>query len=139
MYKRKEVIEEEHLDWNVPSQDENINKHQEVPSVPIPKTKSNLSTDKTYVEDIPEKQNKIIDFLYKYEYLSLGIIVIILPYLVGLFFNFVLFYVYSGISLAKVFNIDTNHNVFELWTIGAYTFITLWMIWILLKILNEKK
>lgn len=139
MYKRKEVIEEEHLDWNVPSQDENINKYQEVPSVPIPKTKSNLSTDKNFVEDIPEKQNKLMDLLYKYEYLSLGMILIILPYLVGFFFNFILFYVYSGISLAEVFNIDTNHNVFELWTIGAYTFATIWIIWILLKTLTDKR
>ena len=139
MYKRKEVVEEEHLEWDKKTKETIQEKNVEVTLPPKVKHKELLIDEESSFENKSDKQSNVITFFYKYEYLSIGLIILILPYLVGLLFNFVLFYIYSGITLDKVFNIEKKHNIFELWSIGAYTFVTLGIIWILLKTLKDSR
>jgi len=138
MYKRNEVIEEEHLEWDktkdiVQEKDVKVTLPHEV------KPEILLIAEESSFENKSDKQSNVMTFFHKYEYLSLGLIILILPYLVGLLFNFVLFYIYSGITLDKVFIIEKEHNIFEFWTIGIYTFVTSWIIWIILKTLNDSR
>jgi len=129
MYKRNEDIEEEHLKWDKKTKD--IVQEKDVKVTLPPEVKPEIL--------LIDKQSNVMTFFYKYEYLSLGLIILILPYLVGLLFNFVLFYIYSGITLDKVFIIEKEHNILEFWTIGIYTFVTSWIIWIMLKTLNDSR
>ena len=138
MYKRKENVKEEHLDWDKQPKESNEEKNLKVTSENEVKHESSVIPIENSVEIESDKESIIMTFVYKYEYLSLGIIVLILPYLVGLVFNLVLFYIYSGITLDKVFAIEKEHHILELWTIGGYSFITLSIIWIILKTLTSK-
>ena len=139
MYKRNEVIEEEHLEWNKKSKDIVQEKDLKVTLPAEVKPKKLLINEESSSENKSDKQSSIMTFFYKYEYLSLGLIILILPYLVGLLFNFVLFYIYSGTTLNKAFIIEKEHNILELWTIGVYAFITSWIIWIIFKTLSDNR
>ncbi len=139
MYKRDEVVEEEHLDWDKKTKETIQEKDVKVTLSSEAKHENLVLNEESKVENKSDIQNNVMTFFMKYEYLSLGLIILILPYLVGLLFNFVLFYIYSGITLDKVFNIEKKQNIFELWSIGAYTFVTLGIIWILLKTLKDSR
>jgi hypothetical protein len=139
MYKRNEVIEEEDLEWNKKTKDTVQENDLEVTLPPEVKHEKLLIDEESSFENQSDKQSNVMAFFYKYEYLSLGLIILILPYLVGLLFNFVLFYIYSGTTLDKAFSIEKEHNILELWTIGVYAFVTSWIIWIILKTLNDNR
>lgn len=137
MYKRKEVIEEENLDWEDETRDR-IQKKDVIVSLPSKaKIKNVLLDEENTVENKFDKQRNLMTYIDEYEDLSLGLTILLVPYLVGLLFNSLLFYVYSGITLDKVLTIEKEYKIFELWSIGAYTFITSWIIWILFKMLKE--
>ena len=139
MYKRDEKIEEEQLDWDEESTPKTDEKELTVikPYEPRPKNYSSKDEGKYYYE-LP-KQSSLESFLEKYEILTLVSGGLLLPYIVGLLFNSALFYMYSGVTIAKIFSVNKNPTIFELWTIGAYFFVTLWLIGIVMKILFGKR
>lgn len=137
MYKRKEVIEQEDLDWDNKTRDSYEDRAVKVSRPPNEKRKKIFLNVETEIEKKNVKQSTVMTFFNEYEYLSLALMIFMIPYLVGLLFNAVLFYIYSGITLVKVFSIEKQNNIFELWSVGAYTFVTSWMIWIIFKTFKE--
>jgi len=140
MYKRKEVIEDEHLDWDDHSKDKVQENNLKVTLPHDAKDKQLLTHKENGFQNKPEIKHKVTTYIDENEPVwLLGLGILIVPYLVGLLFNIVLFYIYSGISLGKVFSIEKEYKVFELWSIGAYTFVTLGIIFILLQMFKEGK
>ena len=139
MYKRNENIKDENLDWDDESKDEIQEKNIKVTLEPEVKSEKLSPKKEISFEIMSDKKSHIMTLFHKYEYVSLGLIILVLPYLVGLLFTFVLFYIYSGITLDKVFIIEKEHNILEFWTIGIYAFVTSWIIWIILKTLNDSR
>ena len=135
MYKRDEVIEEEDLDWEGHSKDLVEENHEQVPL----RSNSKRKRRPLHQEVSFDKKLSIMNYFNGNEYLLLALFVLIVPYLVGFLFNASLFYMYSGISLGKVFGIANTYKIIELWTIGAYTFITIWIVWILVKTFIESR
>ena len=139
MYKRKEVTEEEHLDWDSKTRDTTQDKMVNISRPAEQKPKQIILNEESNVEENPHIQSSVLTFFDEHEYSVILPMILIVPYLVGLLFNFILFYTYSGITLGKVFSIEKQHNIIELWSIGAYLFITLGTIWILLKMFKEAR
>lgn len=140
MYKRKEVIEEEHLDWDDHPKDKIQEKNLKVTLPHDAKHKQLLTHKKSRFQNKPEIKHKVSTYIDGNEPMwLLGLSILIIPYLVGLLFNILLFYIYSGISLDKIFSIEKEYKVFELWSIGAYTFVISGTIWILLQMFKEDR
>lgn len=137
MYKRKEVIEEEHLDWEKKPKDTVQQKDFKGTLESEAKHKKLLLNKESGFKNKSDIEHNVMTYFNGNEYLWLGLIVLIVPYLVGLLFNTLLFYIYSGITFDKVFSIEKESKIFELWTIGAYTFVTIWILWVLLKMFKE--
>ncbi len=137
MYKRKEVIEEEDLDWDSKTRDIIPDKNVNVSRPSEAKRKQILLNEEVKIEEKTHIQNSVLTFFNEHEYSLLVPMILIVPYLVGILFNFILFYLYSGVTFVKVFSVEKQHNMFELWSVGAYTFITIGTIWILLKMFKE--
>lgn len=138
MYKRKEVIVEEHLDWDDHSKDKIQEKNLKVTLPHDAKHKQLLTHKESGFQNKPEIKHKVTNYIDENEPLwLLGLGILIVPYLLGLLINIVLFYIYSGISLGEVFSIEKQYKIWELWSIGAYTFVTLGIILILLQMFKE--
>jgi len=51
------------------------------------------------------------------------------PYIVGFLISYFLFSFYGGMSIGSFLNIEQGNFQIELWALGAYLFVTLWVIW----------
>ena len=129
MYERKETIEEENLDWG-----EDLEKIDDK----IEKTKHIIHSD--------SKNNKIIfnnrvnsdrklnikksitNLSHEHSEIALVLSILILPYMVGFIVSYLLFYIYGGMSIGNFLNIEKGNLHFELWSIGAYFFVTVGVI-----------
>ena len=59
--------------------------------------------------------------------------IVIVPYILGFVITFFLYSFYGGMTIAGFFTIDKDYLPFQLWSIGAYLFITAWVIWAVLN------
>ena len=135
MYKRKEEIEEEDLDWD--SQPKDSAKVEEKNVISKNDNKSlHQGTEPVYSSNV---KKGVSAYFNGNEYLLLGLSILIVPYLVGFLFNTILFFIYGGMSLATVLGIVIKYKALELWSIGAYAFITIGIIWILLQAYNDRR
>lgn len=129
MYTRVETIEEENLNWeNVPV--------QEPEAAPVEKTEftmrdkiklflnkgGNVGRGKFSVK-------KMTGFINQNSEISSLFAVVVFPYILGFCFSYFLFYFYGGMSIGSFLGMEQNHLFIEMWSIGAYIFITAWVIW----------
>lgn len=120
MYARTETIEEENLDWEanpaamLRKMDVKITEAS-MPSMSQEKKKFNLKKMTHFLEANPE--------------LSLLFSIVSLPYTVGFIISYFLFYYYGGMSIESFLNIEKGSIHIEFWSIGAYIFITVGVIW----------
>ena len=65
--------------------------------------------------------------------------ILLFPYMLGLMLTYFLFSFYGGISLLSFLGIDKDYFSIQLWVLGAYFFITAWVIWVVLRTLALKR
>lgn len=120
MYKRAEQIEEENINWEHTST-------QEVQPITDQKSTTNLftsiqSTLQNRMDSIAKKLN---DFIDDNTEIALLFSVVVLPFVVGFCFSYALFYLYGGVPISGFIEMGKDHTVLEMWSIGAYIFITI--------------
>ncbi|WP_309499885.1 hypothetical protein [Sulfurovum sp.] len=126
MYKRMEIIEEENLNW------ESV-----LVQPPVEKTDYKLKTFLNNGMNVGKKKlniRKLTSFINENSEISLLFSVVILPYIVGFCFSYFLFYFYGGMSIGSFLGAEQNHSSIEMWSIGAYIFITGLAIWSILAL-----
>jgi hypothetical protein len=138
MYKRVEQIEEENLDWDQQNsrliEAERMQKENVIFS-PTYKSKKTLGQSLTEF-DI---EKRVSHFVVKNMEISSFMGILILPYFVGFLFTYVLFYSYGGMSIIAFLSIDKEFLLLQLWSIGAYMFVTLWLFWAFSHIVQSSK
>jgi len=120
MYARTETIEEENLDWDI---------H---PTAMLEKMDVKIIETAMPSKSKEEKRfklKKLTHFLGANPELSLLFSIVSLPYTVGFFISYFLFYYYGGMSIESFLQIEKGSIHIEFWSIGAYIFITVGVIW----------
>jgi len=64
---------------------------------------------------------------------------LLFPYMLGLTLAYFLFSFYSGMTLLTFLSIDKDYLYIQLWAMGAYFFITAWMIWVILRTFTNRR
>jgi len=138
MYKRKEQIAEENLDWEK-AQNKKIEKNTQTgATVTLPPSfQSKQNIWKSIAKFDMQKKSK--HFLERNMQFSSFMGILVLPYFVGFVIAYFLFYTYGNMSLMRFLNIDKEFFIMHLWSIGAYIFITLWVCWAFIYILKSSK
>lgn len=142
MYVRKENIPEENLDWD--------GSHEKVNQ---PEIESEKKEDKHVIH--PAAQNKIVlkqkvnfsqiniksiilNFLDEHGALSFMITLLTFPYIIGfIVISFIL--LYGGVPINRFFSSKEGIFHFELWSVGAYIFITLGVIWLVTLLFSQRR
>ena len=136
MYKCEVKIAGENLEWdqgNEPSKQVKVG----MPSV-IKQKKSfqhkqvGLSQKFSVKNNVMDLSNRDITFF------SIAA-TLLLPYMLGLMLTYFLFSFYGGMSLLSFLGIDKDYHSIQMWALGAYFFITAWVIWVVLRILTHKR
>ena len=125
MYKRAEQIEEENLNWERETiQETHVLTSEKLTSKP--QTSLQLSLQNR-IESITKKLNfkKINDFIDDNAEIALLFAVVVLPFVVGFCFSYALYYLYGGVTISGFLAMGKDHTVLEMWSIGAYVFITI--------------
>ena len=136
MYERKDHIEDENLDWG--EDIEKINNSEtdletkETKHVIHPATEHNkiIFKKKVKVTQVNIKR-EITNLLVQYSEISLLLSLLILPYIIG-FFVIAFILLSGGVPIDSFFSLKEQIFHFELWSIGAYIFITAGVIWAVL-------
>ncbi|MEA2049031.1 MAG: hypothetical protein U9O64_11380 [Campylobacterota bacterium] len=141
MYKRVEKIEEENLDWgeknthlveNTLGQRENLN----VPPLKNKKIKNKKRLFRSISDfEIQKKLSKMFD--KNIEFASF-IGVLLLPYFVGFSIAYALFYTYADMTIIGFLSLEKDHIIVQLWSVGAYIFVTLGVFWAFAQILKRR-
>ena len=131
MYKRNEVIEEEHLNWDRKSKEIVEDKDLKVTLSPKVKHDKSLPNEKNKKHIISTSKRKISIIKETKEITSnMGektiffLLLIIFPYLLGLFLFFILVPIFSGLSfniLFVVIDFSDWATHFLFWSIGYVT------------------
>ncbi len=138
MYKRVEQIEEENLDWdqqNLGLIEELQVQKENVIFSPTFKSKIRLWQSITEL-DIQKRMMKLLE---KNLEISSFMGILLLPYLVGFLVGYALFHNYGGMTIMDFLSIEKDHILFQLWSIGAYLFVTLWVFWAFSKVAQSSK
>ncbi len=129
MYTRIETVEEENLDWGSLSMRALETTDEEI-------TESTLSKQiKMFLDGRLDFSTgifsikKLTHFLDKNSELSLLFSMVTFPYIVGFCISYFLFYFYGGMPIDSFLGLNQNYLAIEMWSIGAYIFITVWLIW----------
>jgi len=124
MYARNEAIEEESLDW------EGKGKHSPK-SLFAPKINDQSALLEEYkgLNHKSGKKRKIMTIFDENSKLSSFIGLLIFPYVLGFVLTYLLFYLYGGMTVGGFIDIKKDYLVLQLWSIGAYLFVTMWVIW----------
>ena len=132
MYARIETIEEENLDWgSLPA--------RALETMDVEITESTISTvtkqmEKSLTESVDFISGvfnikKSTRFLNENTELTLLFSIVTFPYVVGFCISYFLFYFYGGMPIDSFLGLQQNHLPIQMWSIGAYIFITVWLIW----------
>ena len=143
MYERKENIDEENLDWG-----EHLEKidhpktepeTKETKQIIHPATKHNkiIFKKKVKISQVNIKR-QISNLLSEYSEISLLLSMLIIPYMVGFFvISFIL--LYGGVPIGNFLSLKQGVFHFELWSIGAYIFITVGVVWLVITLFLQKR
>jgi hypothetical protein len=125
MYKRAEQIEEENLNWEGGSSEE-THALASKKSTSNPQTSLQLSLQNrmAFIAKILNFK-KLNDFIDDNTEIALLFAVVVFPFVVGFCFSYALFYLYGGVPMSGFLEMGKNHTVLEMWSIGAYVFITI--------------
>jgi hypothetical protein len=143
MYQRKEELPEENLDWDGspdkvedPKTDaeNNQDKHVIHPSTGNSKI---VFQKKVKLSQINIK-NTIKNILDEHGEVSLLLGLITLPYIIG-FFVVAFILMYGGVPIDRFFSLKEGIFHFELWSIGAYVFITVGVIWLVILLFQHRR
>ncbi len=135
MYKRIETIEEECLDWGkhpVAPLEEMDEKIAEAVIPPVSKQSKIFLNERASLRGKFSIKRKFTNLLDENSELFLVFSILALPYIVGFVLSYFLFYFYGGMTIGSFFSIQQGQLSIELWSIGAYLFVTVWVIWIVL-------
>ncbi|PHS36991.1 MAG: hypothetical protein COB07_11735 [Sulfurovum sp.] len=128
MYKRIEDIENEKLEW-----DQGTEPSKKVKVVMPSGSKKQRSSQKfplkTNVKDLSKRDVALFSMAAT----------LLFPYMLGLMLTYFLFSFYGGMSLLAFLNIDKDYLFIQLWGLGAYFFITTWVIWAILRTFRNKR
>lgn len=131
MYVRKETIEEENLDWGVDLEtidEETDEKIDETKHLIHPDSKKNKIIFNNQMNRKLNIKQSITNVVNDYSEFSLLFGILFVPYFVGFVVSYLLFFIYGGMPLGSFVTIQKGNFHFELWSIGAYFFITLGVI-----------
>lgn len=144
MYKRKDMLEDENLDWDK----KNLNLDEESPKNIY---KKNNKKHDIFTKPIFKHKNKILhnrsqnfekkgfgDILKENFQIFLLANILILPYLVGFTIIYFLFSHYGNVPFESFFNMQHLQISLEMWFVGFYLFLTIIEIWLLLSPKNKK-
>ena len=143
MYQRKEDLPEENLDWEEglkkvdhPETDaENMeNKHIIHPSI----ENNKIVFQKKFKWDQANIKNTIKNILDEHGEVSLLFGLLTLPYVIG-FIVVAFILLYGGVPIDRFFSLKEGIFHFELWSIGAYVFITVGVIWLVIMLFLQRK
>ena len=124
MYRRKENIEVENLDWE---------------SHPSPSpTPKNTLIEETKIP-FKDEEDKVFgytggkekDFLNDHLKLVLSFTLLIFPYILGFILTYFLYYVYGGMNIIDFIIMLQGSLYLQLWVIGMYLVIVFGIIWTL--------
>lgn len=129
MYERKETIEEENLDWgeDLEKIDDEIEKTKHIIHLDSKDNKIIFNNRVNSDRKLNIKKS-ITNLSHEHSEIALVLSILILPYMVGFIVSYLLFYIYGGMSIGNFLNIEKGNLHFELWSIGAYFFVTVGVI-----------
>jgi hypothetical protein len=135
MYVREETIEEENLDWGELTQASKDNQDkliedakEEAAQAPVSKPKKTFLKNRVKIQKMGPKfslKNELSDLFKQYAEISLLLGIVFIPYTVGFIISYFLFYFYGGMSVSNFLSVQQVPTTVELWSIGAYLFITM--------------
>ena len=127
MYVREETIEEENLDWGIDPEkivQEADEKIDETIHVMHPDAKNDqIHFHQRMNRKINIKQ-RIMSVIDDHTEFSLLFGIVIVPYMLGFIISYFLFYFYGGMSFNNFLTVEQVPTAIELWSIGAYLFVT---------------
>ena len=134
MYVREETIEEENLDWDelTKASEDNQDKliedtKEESAQDPVSKPKKTFLNNHAKIQKIGPKftlKNELSDLFKQNAEISLLLGIVFVPYILGFVISYFLFYFYGGMSISNFLGVQQVPTTIELWSIGAYLFIT---------------
>ncbi len=124
MYRRKENIEVENLDWESHPSPSPAPKNTLIEETKIP---FKDEADKTF----GYTGGKEKDFLNEHLKLVLSFTLLIFPYILGFILTYFLYYVYGGMNIIDFIIMQQGSLYFQLWVIGMYLVIVFGIIWTL--------
>lgn len=135
MYVREETIEEENLDWDALTRVSKDNQEQLIEDTkeetashdPFSKPKKTFLKNRVKSQKLGPKftlKNELTDLFKKYAEVSLLLGIVFIPYTLGFVISYFLFYFYGGMSISNFLGVQEVPTTIELWSIGAYLFIT---------------
>ena len=127
MYVREENIPEENLDWDKTQvkevQDKTQEESKDSKKVIHPAAKNKIVLKKKIKFSEINIKSTIQNFLDEHGGLSLLISLLTFPYIIG-FIIIAFILLYGGVPIDRFFSLKEGIFHFELWSIGAYIFIT---------------
>lgn len=143
MYARKENIPEENLDWDKTLQKE---EHPET-ETEVKEEKHVIHPTSEHIKMKFEKKVKLSDLnimqkinnlLDQHGEVTLLFALLTFPYIIGfIVVSFIL--IYGGVPINRFFSMKEGVFHFELWSIGAYIFITVGVIWLVMQLLLQRR
>jgi len=142
MYVRKENIPEENLDWSgsheKTDQPEIGTESNESKHVIHPAAKNKIVLKKKVKLSQVNIKSTIQNFLNDHSELSFLISLLTFPYIIGFtIISFIL--LYGGVPIDRFFSLKEGVFHFELWSIGAYIFITGGVIWLVMLLISQRR
>ena len=136
MYKREEEIVDENLECdqgNEPSKQLKVRLPSGI------KQKKSFQHKQVGLSQKFSVKNNVTDLSHRdVAFFSIAA-TLLFPYMLGLMLTYFLFSFYGGMSLLAFLGIDKDNLSIQLWVLGAYFFITAWMIWIVLRTFTNKR
>lgn len=131
MYVRQEHIEEENLDWGELAKASVVKQNNALEETKEGDVKSSVSKQKKPFLNNRAKmgrkfniKNELNDLLKQNAEISLLLGIVLVPYILGFAISYFLFFFYGGVSIVSFLSIPQAPSAIELWSIGAYLFIT---------------
>jgi len=142
MYVREENIPEENLDWDKTNerevQDETQVENKDTKHVIHPASKKKIVLKKNIKFSEINIKSTIQNFLDEHGELSLLISLLTFPYIIGfIIISFIL--LSGGVPIDRFFSSKEGVFHFELWSIGAYIFITTGVIWLVMMVISQRR
>ncbi len=134
MYVREETIEEENLDWGELTEASKDNQErlledmkEEVAQAPVSKPAQISLKESAKIQKKSPKfslKNELSELVKQNAEVSLLLGIVFVPYMLGFVISYFLFYFYGGMSINNFLSVQQVPTTIELWSIGAYLFVT---------------